>query len=121
MNLRDIDVPKLLFFLKFATARPVDFKIKVGKWHKVMSDRRIGFFGWIWVTHTEIMRIGDFDDELLEMLGYSSVDEYLAEPFNKGLTVDSEKKVIYWDSFAPIEDRCLRILNKNDLWQSLGL
>lgn len=120
MNLRDIDIPKLFFFLKFATARPVDFKIKVGKWHKVMSDRRIGFFGWIWVTHTAIMKIGDFDSETLALLGYSSIEEYLAEPFNKGLTVESEKKVIYWDRFMPIEDRCLQIMQKKQLWQMLG-
>ena len=35
------------------------------------------------------------------MLGYSSIDEYLAEPFNKGLTVDSEKKWIIWSNFRP--------------------
>lgn len=35
------------------------------------------------------------------MLGYSSIDEYLSEPFNKGLNENSEKKFIYWSSFRP--------------------
>ena len=35
------------------------------------------------------------------MLGYSNIDEYLSEPFNKGLTLNSEKKWIIWNNFRP--------------------
>ena len=112
MNVRNIDVPKLYFFGKSATARPVDFKINVGKWHKIISDRKLGAFGRIFVTHTEIVKIGDFDTELLDKLGYASIEEYLSEPFNKGLTVNDYKKVIFWNKFEANEDIIWEIMGK---------
>lgn len=109
--MRNLDIEKLLNG-KSMTGRAVDFKIHTDKWHKVISDRRKGAFGRIFVTHTEIVKIGDFDAELLDKLGYKSIEEYLSEPFNKGLTVDDFKKVIFWDKFEPNEDVIRQILAK---------
>ena len=41
------------------TGRAVDFKICTDKWHKVISDRRKGAFGEIFVTGWFIAKIGD--------------------------------------------------------------
>lgn len=100
MNFRNIDVKKLLNG-KMATGRPVDFKIKTGKWHKAISDRKKGSFGEIFVESAEIVRLGDLSDYEIKRLGYSSLDEYLSEPFNKGMTEDSFKKIIVWSKFRP--------------------
>ena len=72
----------------------------------------MGAFGRIFVTHTEIVKIGDFDTELLDKLGYASIEEYLSEPFNKGLTVNDYKKVIFWNKFEANEDIIWEIMGK---------
>lgn len=111
MNMRDSDLLKFLKG-KMGTGRPVDFKIKVGKWHKVISDRKIGAWGEIFVESTEIKRIGDLSDWQIKALGYSSVEEYLSEPFNDGMTEDSLKKFIWWSEFRPNWSRIEQILAK---------
>lgn len=105
--MRNLDIPKILN-RKYMTGRPVNFKINVEKWHKVISDRRYGAFGEIYVTQTFIAKIGDLKPVDVALLGYSSIDEYLEEPFNKGLTRDSYKKFICWNEFRPNWD----VLNK---------
>lgn len=100
MNVRNIDISKILNH-KYMTGRPIGFKIKTDKWHKIISDRRYGAFGEIYVTGTFFAKIGDLKPLDLYVLGYSSIDEYLAEPFNKGLTRDSIKMFICWNEFKP--------------------
>lgn len=100
MNVRNKDIAKILNH-KYMTGRPISFKIKTDKWHKIISDRRYGAFGEIYVTGTFFAKIGDLKPLDLYVLGYSSVDEYLAEPFNKGLTRDSIKMFICWNEFKP--------------------
>ena len=100
MNVRNLDIP-LILNGKEMTGRPVEFKVRVDKWHKIISDRRYGAFGEIFVDHWFIAKIGDLTDEEIKMLGYSSIDEYLSEPFNKGMTRDSKKKFIHWSKFVP--------------------
>ncbi len=100
MNMRNLDIPKMLNG-KSMTGRAVDFKIQTDKWHKVISDRRKGAFGEIFVTGWFITQIGNLKPLDLRLLGYSSVEEYLAEPFNKGLTKESRKKFICWNRFNP--------------------
>lgn len=100
MNMRNTDIQKFLNN-KMMTGRPIDFKINTQKWHKVISNRKLGAFGEIFVEKTEIKAIKDLSDWEIKMLGYSSIDEYLSEPFNKGLNANSEKKFIYWSIFRP--------------------
>ena len=100
MNMRNIDIPKFLNN-KMMTGRPIDFRINAKKWHKVISNRKLGAFGEIFVEKTQIKPIKDLSEQEIKMLGYSSIDEYLSEPFNKGLNENSEKKFIYWSSFRP--------------------
>lgn len=100
MNMRNSDIPKILDG-KTMTGRNVNFKIRTDKVHKFISDRRVGSFGEAYVYGWFIARIGDLSQEDVQRLGYSSIDEYLAEPFNKGLTRDSKKKFIQWSNFTP--------------------
>ena len=100
MNMRNLDIP-LILNGKEMTGRPVDFKICTDKVHKFISDRRYGAFGEAYVHSWFIAKIGDLSQEDIKRLGYSSIEEYLAEPFNKGLTKDSEKKFIQWTNFKP--------------------
>ena len=100
MNMRNKDIVKLLNG-KEMTGRDVNFKICTDKVHKFISDRRFGAFGEAYVYGWFISRIGDLSQEDIKKLGYSSIEEYLAEPFNKGLTKDSKKKFIQWDNFKP--------------------
>ena len=100
MNMRNSDIEKLLNG-KSMTGRAIGFKINTNKWHKVISDRRKGAFGEIFVTGTFFAKIGDLKPVDLRALGYSSVEEYLEEPFNKGLTKESIKKFICWNRFNP--------------------
>ena len=100
MNMRNTDIPKLLQG-KEMTGRDVNFKICTDKVHKFISDRRYGAFGEAYVYGWFISKIGDLTEEDIKRLGYSSIEEYLAEPFNKGLTKDSKKKFICWSNFQP--------------------
>lgn len=111
MNMRDLDVSKMMDF-KYMTGRPVNFKIIINKWHKVISDRKLGAFGEIFVTGYFFAKIGDLTPVDLKLLGYSSVDEYLAEPFNVGATKDTVKKFIMWNEFRPNMDVVRQILAK---------
>lgn len=100
MNMRNIDIEKILNG-KTMTGRPVDFKINTGKVHKFISDRRFGSFGQAYVYNTFICKIGELSQQDIKNLGYSSIEEYLSESFNQGLTMDSEKKFIQWIDFEP--------------------
>ena len=100
MNMRNKDIKKLLNG-KTMTGRPVNFNIKTGKYHKFISDRRYGAFGKAFIEETFICKIKDLNQNDLKMLGYSSIEEYLAEPFNKEITENSKKKFIRWSNFIP--------------------
>lgn len=100
MNMRNIDIQKFIDG-KMMTGRPIDFRINTQKWHKVISNRKFGAFGEIFVEKAEIKPIKSLSEYEIKMLGYSSIDEYLSEPFNKGLNENSEKKFVYWSSFRP--------------------
>ena len=100
MNMRNIDIQKFIDG-KMMTGRPIDFRINTQKWHKVISNRKLGAFGEIFVEKTQIKPIKDLSEQEIKMLGYSSIDEYLSEPFNKGLNENSEKKFVYWSIFRP--------------------
>ena len=89
--MRNIDIPKILNG-KTMTGRDVSFRIKIRNNHNFLSTRKYGSFGKADIKKVFIKKIGDLTANEIKMLGYSSIDEYLAEPFNKGLTVDSEKK-----------------------------
>lgn len=120
MQMRNLDIEKLLNG-KSMTGRAVDFKIHTDKWHKVISDRRKGAFGEIFVTGWFIAKIGDLTPVDLKALGYSSVEEYLKEPFNKGLTEESTKKFICWNRFNPNWDVLAKFgyfqeYNEADFW-----
>ena len=98
--MRNLDIPKILNG-KTMTGRPIKFKINTQKWHKVISNRKFGAFGEIFVEKAEIKPIKSLSEYEIKMLGYSTIDEYLSEPFNKGLNENSEKKFVYWSSFRP--------------------
>lgn len=100
MNMRNIDIPKILNG-KVMTGRDVSFRIRIRNDHNFLSTRKYGAFGMADIKKVFIKKIGDLTANEIKMLGYSSIDEYLAEPFNKGLTVDSEKKWIIWNNFRP--------------------
>lgn len=100
VGFRNLDIP-LILNGKEMTGRPVDFKIKTGKWHTAMSVRIKGGFGKIFVDYTFVKKIGDLSPKEIKMLGYSSIEEYLSEPYNKGLTEDNEKLFIHWSKFKP--------------------
>ena len=100
MNMRNIDIPKILNG-KTMTGRDVSFRIRIRNNHNFLSTRKYGSFGKADIKKVFIKKIGDLTANEIKMLGYSSIDEYLAEPFNKGLTVDSEKKWIIWSNFRP--------------------
>ena len=103
MNMRNADILKILNG-KCMTGRSTDFKICRDKMHKFISDRRFGAFGEAYVESWFISKIGDLSAEEISMLGYSSIEEYLSEPFNKGLTKEDSKKFIIWSNFTPFWD-----------------
>lgn len=98
--MRNLDIKKCLEN-KRMTGRSVDFKILIRDDHKFIANRRDGYFGIADIIDKYVKKIGELTKEEVMMLGYSSIDEYLAEPFNKGLTRDSEKLWIVWDNFRP--------------------
>ena len=100
MNMRNLDISKILNG-KTMTGRPINFKINIQKWHKVISNRKFSAFGEICFKNVDIKPIKSLSEYEIKMLGYSSIDEYLSEPFNKGLNENSEKKFVYWSSFRP--------------------
>lgn len=111
MNMRNIDIPKILNG-KTMTGRDVSFKIRIRNDHNFISTRKYGSFGKADISKVFIKKIGDLTPNELKMLGYSSINEYLAEPFNKGLTVNSEKKWIVWTNFRPNWEVINKILKK---------
>lgn len=111
MNMKDADA-KRFFFGKWGTGRPVNFKIRLNEWQWVISDRKIGSWARILPNRAIIKKIGDLTDEEIKMLGFSSIEEYLAEPYNKGLTRNSEKKFIFWNEYELYYNKLLQILAK---------
>lgn len=111
MNMKDSDAIRF-YYGKWGTGRPVDFKVRLNKWQKIISDRNIGFWARIKPNREIIKKVGDLTDKEIKMLGFSSIEEYLAEPYNKGLTRDSEKKFIFWDEYELYYDKLLQILAK---------
>ena len=83
------------------TGRNTDFKILIRDNHKFISTRKYGAFGVADIKKVFIKKIKDLTPNEIKMLGYSNIDEYLSEPFNKGLTLNSEKKWIIWNNFRP--------------------
>lgn len=107
------DADAYRFFIgKWGTGRAVDFKIRLGGWQKVISDRNIGFWARIKPNRAIIKEIGELTDEEVKMLGFSSIEEYLEEPYNKGLTKHSKKKFIFWDEYELYYSKLLQILAK---------
>ena len=100
MNMRNLDIPKILNG-KTMTGRDVNFKILIKNDHKFISTRKYGAFGVADIEKVFIKKIKDLTSNEVKMLGYSNIDEYLAEPFNKNLTINSEKKWIIWSNFRP--------------------
>ena len=111
MNMKDTDAIRF-YYGKWGTGRPVDFKIRLGKWQKVTSDRKIGFWARIKPNRAVVKKIGDLTEKEIKMLGFSSIEEYLAEPYNKGFTKDSKKKFIFWDEYELYYNKLLQILAK---------
>lgn len=111
VGFRNLDIP-LILNGKEMTGRPVNFKIKTGKWHTAMSVRIKGGFGKIFIDYTFIKKIGDLSPKEIKMLGYSSIEDYMSEPFNKGLTMDDEKLFIHWSDFKPKWENIGQILAK---------
>ena len=109
--MRDIDVPKMLDN-KIMTGRDVSFRIRIKDNHNFLSTRKYGSFGKADIKKVFIKKIGDLTPTEIKMLGYSSIDEYLSEPFNRGLTVNSEKKWIVWTNFRPNWEVVNKILKK---------
>ena len=111
MNMKDTDAHRFVMG-KWGTGRPVNFKIRLNDWKKVISDRNIGFWAKIKPNREIIKTIGELTDEEIKMLGFSSIEEYLAEPYNKGLTRNSKKKFIFWDEYEIYWSKILQILTK---------
>lgn len=86
---------------KVMTGRSVDFKILIRDNHKLIANRKDGYFAMVDIIKKYIKTVGELTKKELKMLGYSSHEEYLSEPFNKGLTMDSKKLWIIWDNFRP--------------------
>ena len=53
MNMRNIDIQKFIDG-KMMTGRPIDFRINTQKWHKVISNRKLGAFGEIFVEKNKM-------------------------------------------------------------------
>lgn len=114
MNYPNHDTPFIVFGLKDASARPVGFPIILGKSRKFTAERRFGYFGEAFMETKETVALNSFDKELLTHLGYNSLDEYLKEPYNKGLSLDDEKDIIFWSDFQPRWEAITPIFNKID-------
>ena len=97
VSYKNNDIRKI-FNGKRMTGRSVDFKVLVRDDHKFIANRRDGYFAMVDIVDKYVKKIGDLTNQEILMLGYSSIDEYLAEPFNKGLTRDSEKLWIVFDN-----------------------
>lgn len=111
MNMKDTDAHRFMMG-KWGTGRPVDFKIKLNQWQKVISDRKIGFWARIKPNKAIVKKIGDLTDKEIKMLGFSSIEEYLEEPYNKDFTRESYKKFIFWDEYELYYTKLLQILAK---------
>lgn len=111
MQMRDKDVPKMLNG-KCMTGRPVERRLHCQKWHKVISDRRLGAFGEVFVERSYVFRFDELTKKHLKMLGYESLDEYMAEPFNKGAKLSDEKRYFVWSRFNPNKRVIKQILAK---------
>lgn len=111
MNMKDTDAIRF-YFGKWGTGRPVDFAIRLGEWQWVISDRNVGSWARIKPNRAIIKKIGELSEEEIKMLGFSSIEEYLEEPYNKGLTKHSKKKFIFWDEYELYYSKLLQILAK---------
>lgn len=111
MNMKDTDAIRF-YFGKWGTGRPVSFKVRLNEWQKVISDRNIGFWARIKPNREIIKSIGELTDREIRMLGFSSIEEYLNEPYNKDFTRDSVKKFIFWDEYELYYSKLLQILAK---------
>lgn len=111
MNMKDKDAYRFAIG-KWGTGRPVSFKVRLNEWQKVISDRNIGFWARIKPNKEIIKPIGELTDREIRMLGFSSIEEYLEEPYNKGFTRDSVKKFIFWDEYEIYWDKLMQILAK---------
>lgn len=100
VSMRNLDIEKCVKG-KCMTGRSVDFKILIRDDHKLIANRRDGYFAIVDIVDKYVKKIGELTIKEINMLGYSSHEEYLSEPFNKGLTMESEKLWIVWDNFRP--------------------
>ena len=100
VSMRNLDIKKCVKG-KTMTGRSVDFKIIIRNDHKLIANRKDGYFAIVDIVDKYVKKIGELTYKELKMLGYSSHEEYLSEPFNKGLTMESEKLWIVWSNFRP--------------------
>lgn len=109
--MRDKDVPKMLNG-KCMTGRQDTRRLYCQKWHKVISDRKLGAFGEVFIERSYVFRFDELTPRHLKMLGYDSLEEYMAEPFNKGAKLCDKKRYYVWSKFRPNWDVIEQILAK---------
>ena len=100
VSMRNTDIRKCMYG-KTMTGRSLDFKILIRDDHKLIANRRDGYFAMVDIVKKYVKSIGELTYKELRMLGYSSHEEYLSESFNQGLTMESEKLWIVWTNFRP--------------------
>lgn len=100
VSMRNSDIRKCMYG-KRMTGRSLDFKILIRDDHKLIANRRDGYFAMVDIVDKYVKSVGELTYKELTMLGYSSHEEYLSEPFNKGLTMESKKLWIVWKNFRP--------------------
>lgn len=81
---------------KFISLRKPDFKIIAGKDHKFMNDFGKPYFAEVFIEYTFMYDIRCMTDEFAYMLGFDSVEEYMAEGYNKD--EGYMRKAIVWSN-----------------------
>ena len=81
---------------KWITLRKSDFKIIPGKDHKLMNNFGKPYFAEVFIEYTFMYDIRCMTDEFAYMLGFDSVEDYMAQGYNAN--EGFMRKAIVWSN-----------------------
>lgn len=81
---------------KWVTLRKPDFKIIPGKDHKLMNNFGKPYFAKVFIEYTFMYDIRCMTDEFAYMLGFDSVEDYMAQGYNAN--EGFMRKAIVWSN-----------------------
>lgn len=87
---------------KFVTLRKPDYKIICGKRHKFINNFSKPYFADAFVEYTFMYDIRCMTDEFAYILGFDSVEDYIAQQYNKD--EGFMRKAIVWSNVRVNED-----------------